>query len=331
MRRPLPPTAQHPGPAKEFPLRVGISSCLLGEEVRWDGSHKRNGFIADLLSRYVQVVPVCPELEVGMGVPREPVRLVGAHAAPRMVGVRSGRDWTAAMRRYASARIRHLNGLDLSGYLLKKDSPSCGMERVLVHSGKGAPSRKGVGLFASELRLQMPLLPLEEEGRLEDPALRENFIERVFAYRRLRDLLDSPCRRGDLVAFHMAHEYLLLSHSPRHYQELGRLLAAAKSHTGKRLGHLYGEGFMEALRFPATLARHFNVLQHAAGYLKEVLDASEKRHLQKVLDDYRRSLVPLIVPVTLLHHHVMRQRIEFMQNQIYLHPHPKELMLRNHA
>jgi uncharacterized protein YbgA (DUF1722 family) len=234
------------------------------------------------------------------------------------------------MRQYARSRVRQLRVLDLSGYLLKKDSPSCGMERVRVYSGKGPPSRKGVGLFARELKIQMPLLPVEEEGRLQDPAVRENFIERVFAYRRLKDLLDSGCRRVDLGAFHRAHEYLLLSHSPGHYQELGRLLAAAKSHAGKRLGRLYGEGFMEALRVPATRARHFKVLQHAAGYLKEVLDASEKRELQKVLDDYRRSLVPLIVPVTLLKHHVMRQRIEFIQNQVYLHPHPKELRLRNH-
>jgi uncharacterized protein YbgA (DUF1722 family)/uncharacterized protein YbbK (DUF523 family) len=312
-------------------LRVGISSCLLGEEVRWDGGHKRNGFIADLLSRYVQVVPVCPELEVGMGVPREPVRLVGAAAGPRMVGVRSRKDWTAAMSHYARSRVRQLQEMDLSGYLLKKDSPSCGAEGVLVHSGKGAPSRKGVGLFARELKTQMPLLPVEEEGRLQIPALRENFIERVFAYRRLKDLLDSGCRRGDLAAFHTAHKYLLLSHSPRHTRKLGRLAAAASSRAGKRLGEIYGEGFMEALRVPATPARHFSVLQRAAGYLREVLEASEKRELREALEDYRRNRLPLIVPVTLLRHHVMRHRIEPVHNQIYFHPHPKELMLRNHA
>ena len=328
MRRPL-QRIEQPNSAQESPLRVGVSSCLLGEEVRWDGHHKRNGFIADFLSRYVQVVSVCPELEVGMGVPREPVRLIGAAAAPPMVGVRSGKDWTSAMRRYASARIRRLKALDLSGYLLKENSPSCGMERVLVHSGKGPPSRKGVGLFGRELRIQMPLLPVEEEGRIQNAALRENFIERVFAYRRLKDLLDSRCRRGDLAAFHAVHEYLLLSHSPRHTRKLSRLVAAAKSHAGKRLAEIYGEGFMEALRVPATLARHFSVLQHAAGCLKEVLDASEKLELEEVLGDYRRSLTPLIVPLTLLKHHAVRHRIEPLRNQIYLHPHPKELMLRN--
>jgi len=311
-------------------LRLGISSCLLGEEVRWDGGHKRDRFIAEHLSRHVEYVPVCPELEVGMGVPREAVRLVGDSAVPRMVGIHTGKDWTAGMREYARSRVRQLEALDLSGYVLKKDSPSCGMERVRVHSGKGRPSRKGVGLFARELQIRMPLLPVEEEGRLQDAGLRENFIERVFAYRRLKDLLDSGCRRRNLVLFHTAHKYLLLSHSPGSYQELGRLVAGAKEHAGKRLGAIYGERFMEALRSPATVARHFKVLQHAAGYFRDILHAEDKQDLQRVLDDYRRHLVPLVVPLTLLKHHIERQRIEFLQNQIYFHWHPKELMLRNH-
>ena len=327
MRRRLPPKEGRP--AKQSVLTIGISSCLIGEEVRWDGGHKRNELLADFLSRHVQYVPVCPELEVGMGVPREPVHLIGATAAPRMVGVRSGKDWTEAMRRYARSKVRQLQALDLSGYVLKKNSPSCGMERVLVHSGKGARARRGVGLFAQELRRQMPLLPVEEEGRLQDSELRENFIERVFAYRRLKMLVDSGCRRGDIVAFHMAHQYFLLSHSPRHYRELGRKLAAAKGYAGKRLGEIYAQGFMEALRVPATLAKHCSILQHAAGQLKEVLDASERRKLREVLHDYRRNRVPRIVPLTLLRHHVARHRIEHLRNQIYLHPDSKELMLRN--
>jgi uncharacterized protein YbbK (DUF523 family) len=191
-------------------LRIGISSCLLGEAVRWDGGHKRDRFIADRLSRHLECVPICPELEAGMGVPREALRLVGSEEAPRMVGVRSGKDWTVAMREYARTRVRQLEAMDLAGFVLKKDSPSCGMERVRVHSGKGSPSRRGVGLFARELVIHLPLLPVEEEGRLQDPVLRKNFIERIFAYRRLKDLLDSGCRRGDLVAFHAAHKYLLL-------------------------------------------------------------------------------------------------------------------------
>jgi uncharacterized protein YbgA (DUF1722 family) len=248
-----------------------------------------------------------------------------------MVGFHSGKDWTTAMREYARSRVRQLKALDLSGYVLKKDSPSCGMERVRVHSGKGPPSRKAVGLFAWELKRLLPLLPVEEEGRLQDPGLRENFIERVFGYRRLKNLLDSGCRRRNLVAFHTAHKFVLLSHSPGRYQELGRLVAGAKARAGKRLGALYAERFMEALRSPATVARHFNVLQHTAGYFKDILHAEDKQDLQRVLDDYRRHLVHLVVPLTLVKHHIERQRIEYLQNQIYFHPHPVELRLRNHV
>lgn len=331
MARRLPPSiSSELRPAGPSPLRIGISSCLLGEAVRWDGGHKRDRFIADSLSRHVEFVPICPELEAGMGVPREAVRLIGSEAAPRMVGLRSGKDWTTAMRDYALSRVRRLRALNLCGYVLKKDSPSCGMERVRIHSGKGPPSRKGIGLFARELQIQMPLMPLEEEGRLQDVVLRENFIERVFAYRRLKDLLDSGCRRADLVAFHTAHRYLLLSHSPRSLGELDPLVAArAKAHARKRLGATYAAGFMQALRAPATVTRHHNVLRHAAGYLEETLDATEMRELQEVLEHYRSKRVPLGVPLMLLKRLVVRHRIEFLRKQIYLDPHPVELTLRN--
>ena len=320
-----PPVPRHPV------IRVGISSCLLGEEVRWDGGHKKDPFLTDLLGAHFQWVAVCPELEVGMGVPREPVRLIGSEQAPRMVGLKSARDWTDAMLAFSRSRVGELEELDLCGFILKKDSPSCGMERVRVHSGKGAPSRKGTGLFARELMRGMPLLPVEEEGRLRDPVLRENFIERIFAFRRLKDLLGSGCRRADLVMFHTVHKFLLLSHSRRHYQELGRIVAGAKAYGRKQLGEAYGARFMEALRIPATVKGHFNVLQHLAGHLKRILDAQDKREMAEVLDDYRRGLVPLIVPLTLLKHHVARQGVEYVRNQVYLNPHPRELMLRNHV
>jgi len=318
----------YPPPGK---IRIGISSCLLGEKVRWDGGHKRDRFITDTLGEYFEWVPVCPEIEVGMGVPRETVRLTGAPESPRMVGVKSGRDWTAPMRDHSRGRVRGLEKADLSGYILKSDSPSCGMERVRVHPVKGMATRKGVGIFARVLMEHFPLLPVEEEGRLCDPGLRENFIERVFAYRRWRDLEASGCRRGDLVAFHTAHKFLILSHSPRHHQALGRLVAAAKRHTADRLATLYGQTFMEALRIPATVKGHFNVLQHLAGFLKDRVDAAEKREMGEVLEDYRRGLVPLVVPLTLLKHHVRRHGVAFVGDQIYLNPHPKELMLRNHV
>ncbi len=311
--------------------RIGISSCLLGAEVRWDGGHKRDRFVTDTLGSCFEWVPVCPELEVGMGVPREPVRLAGNPESPRMVGVKSGKDWTRAMGDYSRDRVRGLAKLDLSGYLFKSDSPSCGMGRVRVHPEAGMAVKKGRGLFARILMEAFPLLPAEEEGRLRDPALRENFIERVFAYRRWRDLEAAGCRRGDLVAFHTAHKFLILSHSPRHCQALGRLVAGAKRHAPRRLAALYGGTLMEALRIPATVKRHFNVLQHLAGFLKEKLDAAEKRELGEVLEDYRRGLVPLVVPLTLLKHHVRRHDVAALAGQVYLNPHPKELMLRNHV
>ncbi len=325
-------TKPRSGTVTEWPaIRIGISSCLLGEQVRWDGGHKRDAYIHDLLGRYFEWVPVCPELEVGMGVPREPIHLARNDGKQRLVGVQSGKDWTAAMRRYALRRVRQLERLDLSGYLLKKDSPSCGMERVRVHPARGPASRNGVGAFARVLMAEMPLLPVEEEGRLHDPSLRENFIERVFAYRRLRDWMNEGCTRSGLVVFHTAHKLLVLSHSPSHYRELGRLVAGAKQHTPLRLGKLYAALFMEALRAPATVKRHFNVLQHIAGYLKNHLSAREKKELEGILEEYRQGWIPLVVPLTLLSHHVNEHEIVYIRDQIYLNPHPKELMLRNHA
>ena len=318
-------------PGFEAPLRVGISSCLLGEAVRWDGGHKRDAYIKDLLGRFFEWVPVCPELEVGMGVPREPIRLVGSPDSQSLVGVQTGKDWTAAMRQYARRRVRQLERLDLSGYLLKKDSPSCGMERVRVHPARGPASRTGIGAFARVLMAQMPLLPVEEEGRLQDPALRENFIERIFAYRRLRDWMKAGCTRSRLAAFHTAHKYLLLSHSPRHYRDLGGLVAGTKRHPPRRLAELYAACFMEALRVPATVKRHASVLQHLSVFVMEHLSAREKAELQKILDEYRKGGAPVIVPLTLLSHYVRNHQIDDIPDQVYLNPHPKELMLRNHT
>ncbi len=309
-------------------LRLGVSSCLLGEQVRFDGGHKHDRFLTDVLGRYVEWVPVCPELEVGMGVPREAVRLEGDVAAPRMVGVRSRTDHTAAMRRFAAARVGQLGNLDLHGYVLKKGSPSCGMERVRVYADGGMPSRHGRGLFAAAFVDALPLLPVEEEGRLNDPVLRESFIERVFAYRRWRALASEPSR-GALVAFHTAHKFQLLAHSEKHYRALGRLVAELKGKRPSAVAAAYGAGFMEALAVHATPPKHVNVLQHLAGFCREHLDAADRQELAALIEDYRRLLVPLVVPLTLLRHHLERHQVAYVQGQTYLSPHPKELMLRN--
>ncbi len=296
----------------DSPIRLGISTCLLGERVRFDGGHKHDRFLTDVLGRYVEWVPVCPEVEVGMGIPRESVRLVGDPAAPRMLGVKTGTDHTAAMRRFASARVRQLAALDLCGYVFKKDSPSCGMERVRVYAGS-TPSRHGQGLFAAAYRSAFPLIPVEEEGRLNDPVLRENFIERLFCYRRWRDLVRIGLRRRALLDFHTRHKLLLLAHSPRLYQELGRLVAGQARVSPSRLAQRYGASFMDALGVPATVAKHANVLNHIAGYCRRHLGSPERQELAGVIEDYRRKLAPLIVPITLLRHHVHRNDIEYVK------------------
>jgi uncharacterized protein YbgA (DUF1722 family)/uncharacterized protein YbbK (DUF523 family) len=311
-------------------LRLGVSSCLLGEQVRFDGGHKHDRFLTEVLGRYVEWVPICPELEVGMGVPREAVRLQGAVDAPRMVGVRTRIDHTTAMRRFAAARVRELAALDLHGYVWKRGSPSCGMERVRVYGATGMPARRGRGLFAAAFIDAFPLVPVEEEGRLTDPVLRESFIERVFAYRRWRALATAPTR-GALVAFHTAHKFQLLAHSPKHYRALGRLIAEQKGRRPAAVAAEYGMRFMEALALHATTAKHVNVLQHLAGFCREHLDASDRGELAALIEDYRSFLVPLVVPLTLLRHHIDRHQLAYVQGQTYLSPHPKELMLRNHV
>ena len=310
--------------------RLGISTCLLGQNVRYDGGHKHDVFLTETFGRFVDWVPVCPELEVGMGVPRESVRLVGPLADPRMIAERSGKDWTDAMNAFAAKRSGELAHRDLSGYVFKKDSPSCGVERVRVYESTTQPTRRGRGLFAAALMKTMPLLPVEEEGRLNDPALRENFIERVFAYHRWRAAGAKRSPRG-LVEFHTRHKFLLLAHSERHYRQLGRVVAALKQKSLGGAYEEYGASFMKALAVLATAKKHANVLDHMMGYFSDQLDAAERRELVELIRDYRQELIPLIVPVTLVRHYVKKYSVKYLDDQVYLAPSPKELMLRNHV
>ena len=322
-------------------IRIGISSCLLGQNVRYDGGHKHDRFLTDVLGKYVQFVPVCPEVEVGMGTPREPIQLVAIGGEVRLLGVDSRVDHTAAMKRYARKRVRQLAALNLSGYVLKKDSPSCGMERVKVYRddlttggrqpASGRPVRRGRGLFAEALLKGLPNLPVEEEGRLGNLALRENWIERVFAYQRLKAFWASRWRIADLLAFHRAHKYALLAHAPRAYGELGRLLTAANSLPRRTLRQKYETAFMAALRRLATPIGHANVLESLAGPFIDRLDSQGRRELTQTIEDYRRGRVPLVMPQTLIAHHVRRLGIESLSSQTYLNPNPVEFLLRNHA
>jgi uncharacterized protein YbgA (DUF1722 family)/uncharacterized protein YbbK (DUF523 family) len=312
-------------------IRLGVSACLLGQEVRYDGGHKRDHFLIDTLGPFVEWVPVCPEVEIGLGIPRDRIRLVGDAAAPRLIVEKTGEDLTARMERYARARTRELESLDLHGYVLKRGSPSCGLFRVRVYDEEGVVRGNGTGAYARVLTERFPQLPVEEEGRLGDPALRENFIERVFAMARWRTFVARRPGAGDLVAFHTAQKFAVLAHSPSHYATLGRLVAAVG---GARLAARvteYGTLLMQALSIRATRARHANVLQHLTGFFKRQLEAAQRVELADVIHDYRLGLVPLVVPLTLIKHHVRRLGVAYLADQVYLSPHPKELMLRNHV
>lgn len=312
-------------------LRLGISRCLLGEQVRYDGGHKRDRFLTDVLGQYVEWVPVCPEVEAGLSTPREAMRLIGDPEKPQLTTIKSGRNLTRPLALFAERKIEALEQSDLSGYVFKKDSPSCGIERVRIFNQQGMPSRTGIGIFARAFIERFPLIPVEEEGRLCDAPLRENFIERVFCYRRFQDLLQNVVTRQTVVRFHTAHKYLLLSHSQQHYQALGRLVGQAERHRPKDLALKYGELFMKALAVKATMRKHVNVLQHILGHLKDRLGDRDKAELLGVIGDYHRRLTPLIVPLTLVKHYVQKFDVAYIRDQIYLNPHPKELMLRNHV
>ncbi len=313
------------------PIRVGVSACLLGRPVRFDGGHKRARFVTDELARFVEFVPVCPEVESGMPTPRPALRLVRSEGDVRMLETKSGADRTDQLVRWAEARSAALREADLSGFILKKDSPSCGMTRVKVYADNEMPTRDGVGLFARELMRTQPNLPVEEEGRLNDAPLRENFIERVFAYHRLRAHFARDWTAGDMIAFHTAQKLHLMAHSPEAYRSLGRLVADHASMDREAFENAYVDEFMSALKMLATPGRQTNVLQHAAGYLKKLLDAPSRAELAGVIEDYRQGLVPLSVPITLIRHHVRVHDVAYLQGQVHLDPHPKELMLRNHV
>jgi len=314
------------------PIRIGVSACLMGQAVRFDGGHKRDDFLTGTLGKFVDFVAVCPEVEIGLGVPRESLRLVrSGSGAARMVANKSGADLTDTMASYAERRAAALERAELSGYVLKKDSPSCGMERVRIYGRAGTPARDGRGLFADTLMRRLPNLPVEEEGRLNDPGLRENFIERIFAYHRMRALFASRWSAGALVAFHTTHKLTLMAHSPSAYATLGRLVAGAKRIERAELRERYSAQFMAGLKQLATPARHVNVMQHIAGYLRDRCDTDSRRELMELIKEYRRATVPLIVPLTLIRHWVRRFDIAYLKGQTYLEPHPRELMLRNHV
>jgi uncharacterized protein YbgA (DUF1722 family)/uncharacterized protein YbbK (DUF523 family) len=312
-------------------IKLGISTCLLGESVRYDGGHKLDRFLTDTLGQYVEYVPVCPEVECGLGVPRESMHLEGDPESPRLVTSRTKQDMTERMVKWAEKRVVELEKEELCGFIFKSDSPSSGMERVRVYNEKGMPVKKGVGIFARTFMEHFPLLPVEDEGRLHDPKLRENFVERIFTLKRWRKVLTKKESRGNLVDFHTQHKLLILSHSPKHSQLMGKIVARAKDIPLKEIYQQYQTILMEALQLKTTPKKNANVLMHMMGYFKEELSSNEKKELLEVIDHYRQEYIPLIVPITLINHYVRKYDQSYLKQQIYLNPHPLELQLRNHV
>jgi len=311
------------------PIRVGISTCLLGESVRYDGGHCHDRYLTGVLGKWVEWTSICPEAELDMGIPRPTLRLQRGESGVHLVAPSTGEDWTERMDAFGDRRIEETEAADLDGYVLKKGSPSCGLSRLKVYI-KGMPGeRQGVGLFAAKLQERCPLLPLEEEGRLNDPILRQNFVERIFARNRWRGLVAGGLDRGRLVEFHTAHKLLLRSHSEPLYKELGRLVGSAGTTSDEELFAAYGKAFHECFARIPKVKAHVNVLEHALGYLKKLLEPREKEIILDAIAQFRRGVLPLVVPQTLIQYNAERHEVDYLRGQLYFEPNPKELMLRN--
>ncbi|WP_040576840.1 YbgA family protein [Methylophaga lonarensis] len=310
-------------------IKVGISSCLLGQQVRFDGGHKHLRLCTDSLARYFDFVAECPEVGIGMGIPRKPIRLVGDVDSPRAVAVHDASiEYTDALRDYG--RQKAAQHQDLCGYIFMKNSPSCGVYRVKVYQESGYPDPAGGrGIYAEAFIKAHPLLPVEESGRLSDPLLRENFITRVFAYHNWQQLQKGGMTHHKLVEFHASYKYCLMAHSPADYAALGRMVAQAGKHEINLIGARYFSSLMASLSKLASRKTHANVLMHLQGYLKKNLSPAEKHELADIIDQYRRALLPLIVPVTLLKHHFNNHPNPYIEKQAYLQPYPGDLGLRN--
>jgi len=314
-------------------IRVGISSCLLGARVRYDGAHRRYRFATDVLDSYVDWVSVCPEVDIGLGIPRPPIRLErGGAGGVRLVLSSTGEDLTERMAGYAEDLVLRLLELDLCGYILKKDSPSCGVERVKVHDPDGAAAREGVGVFAGALLRLAPYLPVEEEGRLNDPRRRENFIARIFACHRWNEMESAGPGLAGLREFHVRHELLCMARSQAGLRRLGHILAGAGRRAGAvDLAAAYRAEFAAVLRRPPSRKGHARVLRHMASLVSDEIDAADRAELRMAMQDYGLGMLPLVVPLTLIRRHARRQEHAYLTNQAYLSPHPHELMLLNHV
>jgi len=312
-------------------IRVGISSCLLGNSVRFDGGDKHNSYVTHTLNNYFDFQTFCPEVEAGMSIPRPPIHLVRDN---NVISIKEVKNWqndhTKRLQDFCTTTDKRIE--PLCGFILKKDSPSCGMERVKVYNKqqpKSPPMRVGTGVFAAYLKKHYPLLPLEDEGRLNDPVLRENFIERVFIYHRWCHLINNGITKHKLVNFHADHKYIIMAHSPAEAKKLGQLVAAVGSHDFKMMQEKYIASLMALLQIRVSRGRHANVLSHLMGYIHNELSSDDRAELVETINQYQRGYLPLIVPITLLKHHFRKHPKPYIERQHYLNPHPSELMLRN--
>lgn len=312
-------------------IRIGISRCLLGENVRYDGGHKLDHYLKETLGMYVDWVGVCPEVEYGLPVPREAMRLVGDPASPNLLTIRTKTDHTTGMKQWADKRLKELEKENLCGFIFKSRSPSSGIRGVKVYGETGVTSKSGAGIFGGSFLKHFPIIPAEDDGRLQDPKLRENFIERIFVYRRWLDFIADDRSLKGLVSFHTDHKLLLMAHSTEHYRELGKLVAEGKKYRRAELLNEYIVQMMDGLKLLATAKKNTNVLMHIMGYFRKDLSGEEKKELIGIINNYHQGIIPLIVPVTLLNHYVRKYDDPYLKRQYYLNPHPLELMLRNHV
>ncbi|WP_396587798.1 YbgA family protein [Bermanella sp. R86510] len=315
-------------------IHVAISSCLLGEKVRYNGGHKRSHYIDNVLSNYFNFVPICPEVGIGMGTPRKAIRLIttSSNNQEGIEAVETGDNsvrYTQQLTDYARAQAQQIK--DVSGYIFMQKSPSCGYTRVKLYHENGNPLEVTQGIYAAEIERLLPLIPKEEAGRLTDPMLRENFITRVMAYHDWQENVAADLNKKSLMDFHTRHKYLLMAHHIPSYQSLGRLMSDLKGRSLEEIAQDYIEGFMAALKHIANRKKNSNVMQHLQGYVKKHLTSEERQEMRNVIDQYRTGIVPLVAPLTLLNHHINKHTQDdgYLLKQSYLNPHPFELGLRN--
>ncbi|OKA23617.1 hypothetical protein BOH74_09950 [Pseudomonas versuta] len=309
--------------------KIAISACLLGAEVRFNGGHKESRLCSQALSEHFDFVPLCPEVAIGLGIPRQPIHLIGDPAQPQALGsVDSSLDVTRPLHDYGVAMAAAHT--DICGYIFMQKSPSCGLERVKVYQDGGRPAElSGRGIYAQAFCAAHPDLPVEEDGRLNDPVLRENFLTRVYAYSTWQQLLRAGITRRSLTEFHACYKYQLMAHHPEQYKILGTMLGNLGKNDPREIAPQYFSELMKALKKCATRRTHTNVLQHISGYLKQSISPEDKQEVQYLIGQYLHGIVPLIVPLTLLKHHFRLHPDPYISRQVYLQPHPENLSLRN--